>query len=162
ASKRFYRDLEADLAGAQRANKKGRAKTIHAKIANRRKDFLHKTSTRLVNDHAAIFVGNVSSSGLAKTNKAKSVLDAGWSTLRTMLNYKAIARSVWFDEVNEAYTTVTCSVCKNRTGPCGQEGLRIGEWLCDECGVVHDRDINAAQNILALGCQRLAEGIPVS
>ncbi len=62
-------------------------------------------------------------------------------------------------EVNEAYTTVTCSVCNNRTGPKGLEGLRIREWSC-ECGVTHDRDINAAKNILAVGHGRLAGGIP--
>ena len=78
---------------------------MHAKIGNRRKDFLHKLSTRLVAGHGAIFVGDVNASGLAKTRMAKSVLDAGWSTFRTMLQYKSDDAGVWFEEVGEAYST---------------------------------------------------------
>src|SRR5690242_14766831 len=81
----FYRDVEPALAVAQRATKKSRVRALHAKIANRRKDFLHKLSTRLVKEFGHIVFGNVSSSKLAKTRMAKSVLDAGWSSLRTML-----------------------------------------------------------------------------
>lgn len=64
-------------------------------------------------------------------------------------------------EINEAYTTVTCSACNSRTGPKGLEGLRIRDWFCHACGVTHeDRDVNAARNILAAGHSRLAVGIP--
>jgi transposase len=76
-AQRFYRDLEPALAVVQRANKKRRAKAIHAKITNRRKDFLHKLSTRIVCEYGFISIGNVSSEKLAKTRMAKSVLDAG-------------------------------------------------------------------------------------
>lgn len=166
-AQKFYRELEAQLATAQRANKKGRVKALHAKIANRRKDFYHKLSTNLTNSYGAIFVGNVNASALAKTNQAKSVLDAGWSAFRTMLQYKCDVAGVWFDEVNEAYSTQTCSCCKKRTGPKGREdlGSRITdstkEWSCSECGTTHHRDVNAAINILAAGHGRLAGGIPV-
>jgi transposase len=85
---RFYRNLERKLAIAQRARKKDRVRAIHAKIRNRRHDKLHWYSRKLVKNNALIVVGNVSSSGLAKTHQAKSVLDAGWSTLRTPLEYK--------------------------------------------------------------------------
>jgi ribosomal protein L37AE/L43A len=97
----------------------------------------------------------------AKTGQAKSVLDAGWSTFRTMLRYKCDDAGVWFDEVNEAFSTQTCSECKSRTGPQGREGLGIREWQCSVCGAIHDRDVNAAHNILAAGHRRLAEGILV-
>src|ERR1019366_346720 len=79
-AQRIYRDAEKSLAIAQRANKKRRVKAIHEQIANRRKDFHHKLSTRLVQEFDYIAVGNVNAAGLAKTNLAKSVLDAGWSS----------------------------------------------------------------------------------
>ena len=156
----FYRNAEAQLAVAQRANKKKRVKTLHAQVANRRKDFLHKLSTRLVLENGAIFVGNVNASGLVKTRMAKSVLDAGWSTFRTMLQYKCDDAGVLFKEVDEAFSSVTCSCCASRTGPKGVAGLRIREWVCSECGTVHDRDTNAAKNILRLGHQTLDVEIP--
>jgi len=157
---RFYRDLEPKLAIAQRAGKKKRTKAIHAKIANRRKDALHKFSRQAVNRAGLICVGNVKSSSLTKTKMAKSVNDAGWYMLKTMLEYKCAHAGIVFKEVNESYTTVTCSECNSRTGPTGLEGLRIREWTC-ECGVTHDRDVNAARNILAVGHGRPVEGIPV-
>jgi putative transposase len=158
-AKRFYRDLEPKLAKAQRARKKHRTRAIHAKIASRRKDFLHKLSTRLVKANGAIFVGDVNASALAKTNQAKSVLDAGWSAFRTMLRYKCADAGVWFDEVDEAFSTQTCNVCKSRTGPKGREGLGIRGWQCSVCQAIHDRNVNSAHLILAAGHRRLAEEI---
>jgi IS605 OrfB family transposase len=159
-AQKFYRELEGQLATAQRANQKDRVKAIHAKIANRRRDFHHKFSTRLINSYGAIFVGNVNACALAKTNKAKSVLDAGWSAFRTMLQYKCDRAGVWFGEVNEAYSTQTCSCCKKRTGPKSLEGLGMREWTCSECQTAHHRDNNAGKNILSAGHGRLAGGIP--
>ena len=160
---RFYRKLEADLGIAQRAHKKRRVKAIHAKIANQRKDALHKFSTALVRENAAIFVGDVASSKLVKTKMAKSTLDAGWSSLKTMLEYKSHQAGIVFEVVNESYTTQTCSCCGAipASSPKGRAGLGIREWVCSDCGAVHDRDVNAAKNILAAGHRRLAEGIPV-
>jgi putative transposase len=158
---RFYRDLEPVLARAQRARHRHRARAIHAKIANRRKDFLHKLSTRLVKTNGAVFVGNVNASALAKTRQAKSVLDAGWSAFRTMLLYKCDDAGVWFAEVDEAFSTQTCSVCNSRAGPKGRKDLGIRGWQCTVCGAIHDRNVNAAHNILAAGHRRLAEGILV-
>lgn len=158
---RQYRKLERLLGLAQRAHKQQRAKAIHAKIRNRRKDDLHKYSRQLVNENAAIFVGNVNSLGLAKTKMAKSVLDAGWGMLKTMLEYKCAHAGVVFEEVNESYTTQTCWCCGEipASSPKGRTGLRIREWTCSGCGTAHDRDINAAKNILAAGHGRLAVGI---
>jgi IS605 OrfB family transposase len=155
---REYRKLEQKLGLAQRARNKQRVKSIHAKITNRRKDSLHKYSKKLVEENAAIFVGNVSSQALVKTKMAKSVLDAGWSTFKTMLEYKCANADVVFDEVNESYSTQTCSCCGciSASSPKGRAGLRIRDWTCDECGTTHDRDINASKNILAAGLSRLA------
>ncbi|MDP2761587.1 MAG: transposase [Sideroxyarcus sp.] len=150
------------LGMAQRANKARLVKTIHAKIKNSRKDALHKFSTMMVDNYGAIFVGDVSSKKLAKTKMAKSVLDTGWGMLKTQLEYKAIARSVVYQEVNERNTTQTCSCCGaiSDNSPKGRAGLGIREWSCTGCGTLHDRDINAAKNILRLGHQSLDVGIP--
>lgn len=159
---RWFRELEPQLAVAQRARKKKRVKAIHAKIANRRKDAIHKFTTNLVKNNAAIFVGDVASAKLVKTKMAKSTLDAGWAMFKTALEYKCRQAGVVFEVVNEAYSTQTCSACGAlpESRPNGIAGLRIREWACSECGAEHDRDVNAAKNILAAGHCRLAGGIP--
>ena len=158
-AKEFYRGMESKLAMAQRAKKKRLVKTLNAGIANRRKDHHHQLSSELVNQYGAIFVGNVNASALVKTRMAKSVLDAGWSTFRTMLSYKCDDAGVWFQEVNEAFSTQDCSVCFARSGPKGLKELGIREWTCPHCGTTHDRDRNAAMNILRRGRATLAVGI---
>ncbi|WP_370663396.1 RNA-guided endonuclease InsQ/TnpB family protein [Massilia rhizosphaerae] len=160
-TQQVYRALEEKLGIAQRANKKARVKAIHAKIANRRKDFHHKLSRKLVHSYAAIFIGNVNASALAKTRMAKSVLDAGWSQFRTQVRYKSDDAGNWFDEVNEAFSTVTCSACGARSGPGGLKELRIREWTCPDCGAKHHRDVNSGKNIAAAGRRRLEAGILV-
>jgi putative transposase len=159
--RRITDEFAQQLAIAQRANKKQRVKAIHAKIKHSRSDALHKCSTMMVEHYGAIFVGNVSSKALTKTRMAKSVLDTGWAMLKTQLEYKANARSVVFLEVNEKYTSQTCSCCHeiSDNSPKGRAGLGIREWTCALCGATHDRDINAAKNILARGHARLAVGI---
>ena len=159
---KIYREYEQKLGIAQRAKNKNRVRSVHAKIKNIRQNMLHQFTRKLVNEHAMIIVGNVNAKALAQTKLAKSVLDASWTTLRTMLKYKCENARVLFEEVNEAYTTQTCSCCGSRlSSPKGRAGLGIREWQCMECGTLHDRDINSALNILALGHERLAVGIPV-
>ena len=143
--------FEEKLAKAQRANKKKQVRAIHAKVKNKRKDWNHKTSTELSKRCKLIRVGNVSSGKLKKTKMAKSVSDAGWYQVKTMLKNKAITHGVDFEETNEAYSTVTCSQCMKITGPSGISGLKERIWVCSECGVEHDRDVNAARNILIFG-----------
>lgn len=158
---RWFRAQEEKLATAQRSRNKQRVKAIHASIANKRKDELHKFSRQLVDSNGAIFVGNVNAKAIAKTKMAKSSLDAGWGMLKTMLEYKCNHAGVVFEVVNESYTSQTCSSCGclPDSRPKGIAGLGIREWTCSDCGDTHDRDINAARNILALGHQRLAVGI---
>jgi putative transposase len=155
----FYRKSEEKVATIQRAKKTPkRIRAIHTKIANRRKDFLHKESTKIVKEYGLIVVGNASSSKLAKTNMAKSVFDAGWSAFRNMLAYKAITRGGMCLKVNEAYTSQTCAECRSIAGPKGRAGLNKRMWTCSDCGVVHHRDLNAARNILRVGLHTLVEG----
>jgi putative transposase len=148
---RLYRRYERALAIAQRAGHKPRVRAIHAKIANRREHFLHGLSTRLVRENQRICVGNVNSLGLARTSLAKSVLDAGWSQLRSQLHYKAVRHGAEYIEVDERLTTQVCSACGVCGGPKGREGLVVREWICAGCGARHDRDINSAINILVSG-----------
>lgn len=154
---RWYRNMEQRLAVAQRARKKKAVKRLHAKAAAQRRDFLHKESIRIVREHGAVFVGNVKPSAIAKTSMSKSSLDAGWAMFKQQLEYKAIARGVLFAEVNEAWSTQTCSRCGSIEGPKGVAGLGIRQWTCS-CGAKHDRDVNAARNIARRGLATLAEG----
>ena len=149
-----FHQLEAKLATVQRASNRVRAKAIHAKIANQRRDYLHKASAKLASANRLIVVGNVNAAGLAKTRMAKSVYDAGWSTFRNMLAYKARRHQARFLEVDERFTTQTCSHCGDSASagrPQGIAGLGIRSWSCSACGASHDRDVNAAQNILRIG-----------
>lgn len=160
-AQRIYRKAERQLATAQRARKKRRVKAIHAKIAAQRRDFHHKLSTRLVREFDYIAVGNLNAAALAKTSMAKSVLDAGWYSFKQMLAYKSIRNGAWYDEVNEKYTSQTCSCCGaiSASSPKGRAGLGIRLWVCAKCGAEHDRDVNAARNILArCGRASLEEG----
>jgi len=149
------RKYEEKLAIAQRAGKKKQVKAIHAKIKNKRKDWNHKQTTKLVQQYDKIYVGNVSSSKLTKTRMAKSVYDAGWSQFKTMLDYKAVKLGNVVEVVNESFSTVTCSTCGERTGPKGLSDLKVREWICSSCSTSHHRDVNAATNIL-LSAQGIA------
>jgi IS605 OrfB family transposase len=144
AAPQHYRCYEQKLGIAQRARKKNRVRAIHAKIKNMRHNQLHQFSTELVKAYAAIVIGNVSSNALTQTKLAKSILDAGWSSFKTMLRYKCANARVWFEEVSERYTIQACSCCGSISpnSPKGRAGLGIREWICPECGAVHDRDVN--------------------
>jgi IS605 OrfB family transposase len=136
------------LANAQRRGHKRQAKRIHRKAANQRKDALHKFSRKIVDSYQTIVVGDVSSTKLAKTKMAKSVLDSGWGMLKGFLDYKSQSAARSFSVVNESYTSVTCSSCGSLSGPRGVNELIVRSWICRDCGESHDRDVNAARNIL--------------
>ena len=153
---RFYRDVEAKIAQAQRRGHKRQAKRLHRRAARRRADALHKFSRKIVDQYEYIVVGDVSSLKLAKTRMAKSVLDSGWGMLKRILHYKGehAGRSVVV--VSERNTTRACSFCGTLSGPTGKDMLVVRHWECPECGAGHDRDKNAARNILFAGLRMRA------
>lgn len=155
----FYRKSERAIIRADRAGKRKRSKRLHAAVANRRKDYLHKLSKQLSEEFGTIVVGNVSPIGVTSIKLGKSVGDAGWSTFRNMLSYKTHLRGGSFLEVSEHLTSQTCSSCGQLPPerPRGIAGLGIREFSCI-CGAVLDRDVNAARNILARGLASLEEG----
>ena len=118
-------------------------------LANKRKDFLHKLSTNLVKAYDVIVIEDLNSKNLMKNHKlAKAIGNASWYEFRTMLEYKC----KWYGKqliiVPPHYTSQECSNCHHNSG---KKTLDIREWTCDNCGIHHDRDINAAKNILAKG-----------
>lgn len=153
---KFYRGIEQKIAQAQRRGHKRQAKRLHRRAANRRKDALHKFTTGIAARYSAVYVGDVSSLKLAKTNMAKSVLDAGWGMLKTQLSYKCQKAGTVFEIVNEAFTTRACSGCGSLTGPAGRTGLSVRVWRCSACDTEHDRDTNSAINIRQLGARHRA------
>ena len=158
---RFYRASEEKLATVQRARKTPkRVRNIHAKVANRRKDFLHKASAKIAKEHGLIIVGDVSPKKIAQTRFAKSSLDAGWSDFKRMLSYKAIRHGGSALEVSERFSSQVCSECGSLppSRPRGIADLGKRMWVCDDCGTEHDRDRNAAHNILRVGLDTLHLG----
>jgi putative transposase len=164
----FYRKSERELRRAQRvfsrrekgSNRKYRAKlkviVVHQKIAARRKDFLHKLTTKLVLKYDGICIEDLSVNGLAKTKLAKSVLDAGLGEFRRQLKYKSIWNRKHLAVIDRWYpSSRTCSVC----GWINQAlTLSDREWDCFGCGAHHNRDFNASVNIRAEGLKLMAVG----
>lgn len=123
------------------------------RLANKRKDFLHKLSTYLVKTYDVIVIEDLNSKNMMKNHKlAKAISNASWYEFRTMLEYKC----KWYGKqliiVPPQYTSQECSNCHHSSG---KKTLDIREWTCDNCGIPHDRDINAAKNILAKGLKTL-------
>jgi len=122
------------------------------RVADARRDFHHKLSTRLVRENQAVHVETLNIAGLGRGSLAKSVKDAGWGQFTRMLDYKAAMAGrqvVWIDRWHPS--SQLCSGCGAQTGPRGRDGLKVRVWTCAECGAKHDRDVNAALNILAAG-----------
>jgi putative transposase len=156
AAPRFYRQEEKQLGVFQQRGQKMRARALAAKIANRRRHFNHVTSHALVQHYGVIYVGDLRPKKLAKTRMAKSVHDAGLSMLCGMLSYKSIGTGGVTHKISERLTTQTCSVCGciPASSPKGLGALGIRQWRCDECGTLHDRDVNSARCIEIAGVER--------
>lgn len=129
---------------------RARAARVHARIADRRKDHLHKLTTRLVRENQTLVIEDLAVGNMLKNNKlARVISDAAWRELRRMLEYKAawygrelVVVDRWFP------SSKLCSACGAiaATMP-----LKVRTWTCEGCGAVHDRDGNAAVNLLAAG-----------
>ncbi|MBW8805469.1 MAG: transposase [Catenulisporales bacterium] len=148
--KRLQKDLSRKRKGSNnRAKARIKVARAHAVVVDRRRNWHHEESTRIIRDNQAVYVEDLAVKALARTRLAKSVHDAGWSAFVAMLEYKARKNGRTFAKVSRfAPTSQVCSVCGVKDGP---KPLRIREWMCAACGSVHDRDVNAARNILALG-----------
>ncbi len=146
------------LARAQRRGHRQGARRIHRKIGRCRADALHKFPHSVIERYQKIVVGDVSSPKLARTRMAKAVLDAGWGRLRAQLLYKGQQAGRSVTVVSERFTTRACSQCGAHSGPQGLRQLAVREWTCADCGTAHDRDVNAARNILASRCGRPSAG----
>jgi len=141
---------------ANRDKARVRVARQHAKVADSRRDFHHKTSTAIIRDSQAVYAEDLCVAGLARTRLAKSVHDAGWSAFVTMLEYKARRYGRVFGKVPRSYpSSQVCSACGRRDGP---KPLHVRSWTCPGCGTLHDRDINAAVNVLTEGRRIVAAG----
>jgi len=157
---RFLRRAERRLRKAQQAlsrkakgsnNRKkaiARVARAHARVADARRDFAHKLSTHIIRENQAVMVEDLAVEGLARTTLAKSVHDAGWAQFVNMLAYKAARYGRTLVKIDRWFpSSKLCSACG---AVAGYMPLNVRSWTCP-CGAVHDRDVNAAKNILAAG-----------
>lgn len=157
---RFLRRAERKLRKAQQSlsrkqkgsNNRAKARLkvakAHAKVSDTRRDWAHKQSTAIIRDNQAVYVEDLCVKGLARTRLAKSVHDAGWGMFTRMLEAKAARYGRRFGKVDRwLASTQLCSSCGALTG---RKPLHVRQWTCT-CGTIHDRDVNAAKNILAAG-----------
>ncbi len=156
---RYQRRLARCQPGsANRAKAKAKAARAHRKVRAARADFLHKTSTRLIRDHHLICLEDLAVKNMVRNRRvARAISDCGWGTFRAMLEYKAarygrrvVVIDRWFP------SSKMCSACGHVLA---ELGLKVRAWTCPSCGARHDRDVNAAKNILAAGLA-VARGDP--
>jgi putative transposase len=135
---------------ANRAKARLKVARVYARIADRRRDHLHKLSTRLIRENQTVVIEDLTVRNMLRNHSlARAISDAAWSEFRSMLEYKAdwygrnlVAVDRWYP------SSKLCSACGHRIGAMP---LNIRTWECPTCGITHDRDVNAARNILAAG-----------
>lgn len=130
---------------------------IHEKIRNSRVNNIHNMTHLIVKNHDIICVENLNVAGMTKNHKlAKSVYDSSMSEIIRQLEYKCERSNKLFFKIDRFFpSTQTCSSCDSKTGPRGIDCLDIREWTCSHCSTTHDRDVNAAKNILKQGLSTL-------
>jgi putative transposase len=166
---RYFAKDEKKLAKAQRQHarkkqgsqnrRKARLKVakIHARIADRRRDYQHKLSSRIVHENQVVCVESLAIKNMVKNHcLAKAISDVGWGEFVRQLEYKARWYGRTLVKIDQWYpSSKTCHACKHILDSLP---LDIREWVCPACGMVHDRDTNAALNILAEGLSAAACG----
>lgn len=142
---------------ANRAKARWKVARAHARIADRRRDHLHKLSTRIIRENQTVIIEDLSVGNMVRNHSlARAISDAAWAEFRAMLEYKA----GWYGRavvaIDRFYpSSKTCSGCGHLLASLP---LDVREWRCPGCGAVHDRDVNAAQVIRAAGLAVQAYG----
>ncbi|WP_349432871.1 RNA-guided endonuclease TnpB family protein (plasmid) [Methylomarinum sp. Ch1-1] len=149
------------LGGRNRAKAKRKVARLHAKIADCRQDHLHKLSRKLINENQVVCAENLAVKNLIKhPTLAKSIADASWGELTRQIEYKANWAGRVYVEIDRFFpSTKRCHCCGLVTQ---SMPLNVRSWECPQCGTNHDRDLNAAKNVLAAGLAVLAFGENVS
>ena len=161
------RRKQKSLSRKQKGSKKrGKARQLlakcHEKVAQAQEDFQHKVSKAIVDENQAIIVETLQVKNMLKNHKlAKHIADCAWSKLLNKLSYKAQRSGKHFVKLDQWFaSSKLCSCCGHKIE---RLPLSVRQWCCPQCGMTHDRDLNAALNIKARGIMQLkAEGLSVS